>query len=76
MKKLICGLVLAATLATALTGCGKFTCDLCNEEKSGKQYKDEILGQEVIYCKDCYEELKELGEDLENLGDSIGDLFD
>ena len=76
MKKVICGLVLAATLATALTGCGTFKCDFCNEEKSGKQYKDEILGQAVIYCKDCYEALKELGEDLENLGDSIGDLFD
>jgi hypothetical protein len=69
MKKLICGLVLTATLLVALTGCGKFTCDLCDEEKSGKQYKDEILGQEVVYCQDCYDELKELEEGLEDLGD-------
>lgn len=63
MKKLLCTLILAATLATALAGCGaKFTCDLCNEEKSGKQYKEEVFGQEVIYCADCYEDLQNLGD--------------
>ncbi|MBQ8350831.1 MAG: hypothetical protein IJY20_02150 [Clostridia bacterium] len=71
MKKLIFGLVMAATLATALTGCGKFTCDLCNEEKSGKQYKDEMFGQEVVICKDCYNDLKELEEGLEDLSDKF-----
>ena len=75
MKRILCALILVAMLATMLTGCGKFTCDLCNKEKSGKQYTDEIFGQQVIYCQDCYNELKELEGDLEDLGNSIGDLF-
>ena len=50
MKRILCALILVAMLATMLTGCGKFTCDLCNKEKSGKQYTDEIFGQQVIYC--------------------------
>lgn len=66
MKKLALVLVLLLTVVT-LVSCGKFTCDLCGEEKSGKQHKEEILGEEIVYCQDCY-------DDLEELKDGLGDL--
>ena len=75
MKKLIGLLLLLSMLATLLTGCGKFTCDLCGEERSGKQYKEEILGEEIVYCRECYDELKALEEGANDLKDAIGDLF-
>jgi len=60
MKKLICGLLLVVAMATMLTACGKFECDLCGKEKSGKKYESEVLGEEVIICKDCHEDLDNL----------------
>ena len=64
MKKLICIVLLVVVMATMLTACGKFTCDFCGEEKTGKKYERELLGQEVDICKDCYEELEELAGSL------------
>ena len=75
MKKIICSIVLVLATMLLLVGCGKFTCELCGEEKSGKQYTEEILGEEVVYCSDCHEELEELGDDLEDLGNALEDLF-
>lgn len=60
MKKLICLLLVIVVMATMLTACGKFECDLCDEEKSGKKYTGEVLGQDVTYCQDCHEDLEEL----------------
>ena len=65
MKKLISLTALAVLLAVFLCACGKFTCTLCGEEKSGKKYKEELLGQEIVYCKDCH-------DGLESLMDSLG----
>ena len=64
MKKLICVLLLVVVIATMLTACGKFKCDFCGEEKTGKKYEREMLGEEVVICKDCYEELEELAGSL------------
>lgn len=65
MKKKLIALLLTVTTVISLTACGKpFTCDLCGEEKTGKKYRETILGVEVIYCQDCYKELKELGDML------------
>lgn len=58
MKKLICVLLLIVVLATLFVACGKFTCDLCGEEKTGKRYTEEVWGEEVTYCDDCYQALK------------------
>lgn len=60
MKKLICVLLLIVVLASLLAGCGKFECDLCGEEKTGKQHKEEIAGEELVICDDCYETLEDL----------------
>lgn len=65
MKKLISLIALFATLTVLLCGCGKFECDLCGEEKSGKKYEGELMGEEVVYCKDCREALEELAEMFE-----------
>lgn len=67
MKKKI-SLVLITLVATlSLTACGKFTCDLCGEEKSGKSYSYELLGSKLTICNDCYKEIKDLYSDLEGL---------
>ena len=53
MKKISFILVTLALLLS-LTACGKFTCDVCGKEKTGKQHKDELFGAEVIICDDCW----------------------
>ena len=60
MKKLIMLVAMVAVFSTLLCACGKFECDLCGKEKSGKKYKEELMGQEIIYCKDCHDELESL----------------
>lgn len=57
MKKVFALAVLAGLLLT-LTACGKkFTCDLCMQEKSGKQHTSESMGVKVTVCDDCYKEI-------------------
>ena len=61
MKKTV-RLLLAAlmlVLALGLTACGSksFKCDLCGEEKTGKQYETKSGGQTVTVCEDCYEDI-------------------
>lgn len=60
MKRKMCALFMIVTVLVSLTGCGKFTCAFCEEEKSGKKYESEILGEEVVICQDCYDEIQEL----------------
>lgn len=60
MKKLISILLLVVVLATMLTACGKFTCDMCGEEKSGKKHEESMLGESVVICDDCYKALEDL----------------
>ena len=62
MKKLISLIALIATLTVLLCACGKFECDLCGKEKSGKKYKETVFGEEVVYCGDCKDALEELAD--------------
>ena len=64
MKKFLSILFVVVTVL-ALTACGKFTCNLCNQEKSGKKHTEEILGEKVTICDDCYGKIK---NGLEGLG--------
>ena len=64
MKKIISLLLVVVALATMLTACGKFECELCGKEKSGKKHKVEVLDEEAVICEDCYEELQELEDSL------------
>lgn len=61
MKKKASLLLMVTVAALALTACGKFTCDICGEEKSGKQYKTEMFGEKIVYCSDCNDGLEALG---------------
>lgn len=60
MKKLISILLLVVVLATMLTACGKFTCDMCGEEKTGKKHEESMLGESIVICDDCYKALEDL----------------
>lgn len=76
--KRIAALVLAVlTLAFVFASCGKeFECDLCGETKKGKQYTEEMFGAKITYCADCKEDLEEVQQGLEDIGDQLGGLFD
>lgn len=62
MRKKLSILAITLIASMMLTACGKFTCDSCGEEKSGKSYTTTMWGEKVTLCKDCYQELKELME--------------
>lgn len=67
MKRIIT-LTLASIMAAGLlASCGKFTCDICMEEKSGKKYETEMFGMTIVVCEDCYD----LGEEI---AEEIGDM--
>lgn len=75
MKKIIIGIFTLVSLMFVLTSCGKFTCDLCNEEKSGKKHEEELFGESIVICDDCYEDLDDLGDALEDGWDDLKNLF-
>ena len=51
------GVLVVASLMATLTACGKFVCDTCGEEKSGKKHTQSLFGEEIVICDDCYEEI-------------------
>lgn len=67
MKKKISVLLVAITAMLSLTACGKFTCDMCGQEKVGKNHKIEILGEEIIICDDCKSAMEDVGNALDFL---------
>ena len=56
IMKRVCIAALIGVMLLSLTACGKFTCGLCNEEKTGKRYESEFFDFEV--CQDCYDEIQ------------------
>ena len=75
MKKIVLSIFTLVALTLTLTSCGKFTCDLCGDEKSGKKHEEEVLGESVVICDDCYEDLDDLGDALEDGWNDLKDLF-
>lgn len=68
MKKKIAASLLTVAAVLSLAACGKtFTCDICSKEKTGKSYTETVLGVEVTYCKDCHDQLEEVGRQLQNM---------
>ena len=67
MKKLVLLALTGIMAAGMLVSCGKFTCDLCEEDKVGKKYKEEVFGYEATICKDCHEAYAEVKESLADL---------
>lgn len=64
MKKKVIAALLATATILSFAGCGKFTCDLCGEEKSGKKHQEELLGETITLCDDCYKGLEDLSDML------------
>ncbi len=60
VKKIIATLTLLVLLIS-LVACGdkSFKCDMCNEEKTGKSYKSQLMGEEITICDDCYKDMKD-----------------
>ncbi|MDE6873135.1 MAG: hypothetical protein K2P87_01555 [Lachnospiraceae bacterium] len=65
MKRKVIAALLATVTILSFTGCGKFTCDMCGEEKSGKKYQEELFGETITLCNDCYKGLEDLADMLD-----------
>lgn len=63
-KRKFLAVLLATVSILSLTGCGKFTCDMCGEEKSGKKHEETLLGESITICDDCYKALEEAADSL------------
>ena len=60
MKRKVLLLLVIVIAMLNFTACGRFECDFCGEEKSGKAYAASVWGEEVTICKECKDEIKEL----------------
>lgn len=58
MKKYFALAAVVVMMSMLLAGCSKFTCDLCMKEKAGKKHETKLLGQEIVICDDCYDDLQ------------------
>lgn len=60
VKQIILSLI-TILLLLGLTACGSkiFECDVCNEEKSGKSYKSQLMGDKITICEDCYKDMND-----------------
>ena len=54
MKKFIVMVLCAIIAISMFAACGRFTCEVCGEEKTGKKHEGNLLGYEFVYCDDCY----------------------
>ena len=63
MRKIISVLCIVVTMF-ALTACSKFTCVLCEQEKTGKKHTVEEEGISVTMCDSCYKEYQQAKEEL------------
>lgn len=70
MKKIFSLVLVILMIACALVSCKK-TCEACEEDFSGKGYKVEFRGEEMLVCEDCYEDIKPWLD----IAEGIGDLF-
>lgn len=67
MKKRISLILTVVSLSFLLTACGKFTCELCGQEKSGKSYSVEFMGEKATACQDCHDEIKKLQKKMQDM---------
>lgn len=82
MKRKLFIVVAVVAAIFLLTACGKFTCGVCGETKSGSSFKDELLGVKVTTCENCHKALENLADviddegniDIDDLKDALGDL--
>ena len=53
--------ILALILIFSFAACESepFTCSICGDEKTGKYYESEMMGEEVTICEDCFNQMRE-----------------
>ena len=51
-------------MSLTFMACGKFECELCGEEKTGKSHKMTLWGEKITVCDDCYREIKEIDNEI------------
>ncbi len=68
MKKICLTFTIFAIILTLIACVGKFKCDNCNQEKTGKKHKVEFIEEKLTICDDCYEQWKELKDDIKEFG--------
>lgn len=63
MKKIVLVILVIVMLLT-ICSCGKMVeCDFCgNEVKEKTAYTNDVWGETMYMCQECYDELKELFE--------------
>ena len=68
MKRIIALVLLLGMLVCVLTACGneKFQCGLCMKEVEGKKHTTDVYGQKLDICDDCYKQLQEMADALNN----------
>ena len=61
--------LLLVALVFSLASCGKMVeCSICGEEGRESSMKhEELFGVDVYTCKDCQEDLNDIGEGLNDL---------
>ena len=62
MKKVIAITLVTLTLGASLASCGKFECDVCQKEASGKPHTVNYMGRTLDLCDECNEEYEEAVE--------------
>ena len=67
MKKKLTAVLLLTLTVVSLTGCGKYKCDICGDEKFGFGNKHEIFGQEVILCGDCEKNWNDIKDGMSSI---------
>ena len=76
MKKQIVkvfGTLMVAAVLFSATACSRTaTCDLCGETKKSKFHDATIEGEKLLLCDECYEEIEEIQEQLDELEDGLG----
>ena len=60
MKKVIAIALVTLTLGASLASCGKFECDACHQESSGKPHSITYMGKKMEICDDCNAEYQEV----------------
>ena len=63
MKKIVGIISLIALVAMLLISSGETcVCGMCDKEETGKKHTEEVFGEKIDMCDDCYEGLEALGD--------------
>ncbi len=77
VKRVVGIVAVLAAIVTLCSGCSRFVCASCKQEKSGKQYVVEAADMEFSLCRECYREYGEKKAEMSApVNNGMGDLTD